>query len=32
MGSDATGYPSFTVGFQFRSYAVYGGGGIPWNL
>jgi hypothetical protein len=29
MGSDATGYPSFTVGFQFRSYAVYGGGGIP---
>jgi hypothetical protein len=27
MGSDATGYPSFTVGFQFRSYTVYGGGG-----
>lgn len=23
MGSDATGYPSFTVGFQFRSYTVY---------
>ena len=29
MGSDATGYPSFTVGFQFRSYTVYGGGGNP---